>query len=330
MAALWGRWSICLNFTGYGAMLLALAGLLWAGSGWGRRERVGVELLALASSPAAPVDPLWFAPSSVGAAPREIRSPGADISPQLIDKEMLALLKTARLESGPSAMAMPASVAERMPHKIGGLDGEDRKKLFIDVMLPTVMIVLDEVRQERRQLLAILSEMGGKVTELTFAAERLDWQRRVGPEKTKFLLALTRKYQTENAAELVSMVDVLPPSLILAQGALESSWGGSYYAREVNNLFGMYVKESHRAARQPKIMEFRSILDCVRAYVLNINRATAYKELRRIRSQTLDPMRIADGLTEYSERKQLYIADVKRLIAANRLRHYDHLLLATG
>ncbi len=252
----------------------------------------------------------------------------AEVSPPLINKEMLALLKTARIEGVAREMAVPMVAAGRMPHKIGGLDGEDRKKLFINVLLPTVMVVLDEVRQERRQLLSILAELGDGAIKMNFAPGRKDWQRRLGHEKTKFILSLTRKYKTERAVDLVAMVDVLPPSLILAQGALESSWGGSHYSLESNNLFGMYASDDGPAP--PKIMEFGSILDSVRAYVLHLNRSSAYKELRRIRSQTLDPMRIADGLTAYSERRQCYIDEVKHIIALNRLRHYDNLLLATG
>ncbi len=226
----------------------------------------------------------------------------------------------------------PLSVPSRMPGKIGGVDSEDRKRLFIDILLPTVMVALDEVRQERQQLLAIIAELGLEPPELSFAEDQLDWQYRLGGDKSKFILGLTRKYRTESAAELVVMVNVLPPSLVIAQGALESAWGASRFAVEVNNLFGMYssagasLSKSHNGAKVPKIMEYDSILESVRAYVLNINRLSAYKELRRIRCQTLDPMLIADGLTQYSERKKYYIADVKHIIVRNNLQDYDALI----
>lgn len=228
------------------------------------------------------------------------------------------------------ASALP--VPSRIPGKIGAFDIDDRKKLFIDLLLPTVMVALDEVRQERQLLLAIIAELGVEPTELFFAEDQLGWQDRLGGDKSKFILGLTRKYRTESAEELVAMVNVLPPSLVIAQGALESAWGASRFAIEVNNLFGMYssgdasLAKSPDGGKSPKIMQYDSILESVRAYVLNINRLSAYKELRRIRSQTLDPMLIADGLTRYSERKKYYIADVKNIIARNNLQDYDALI----
>lgn len=249
-----------------------------------------------------------------------------------VNKELFSVLKEPRPWGGGTIALSPLSVPSRMPGKIGGVDSEDRKRLFIDILLPTVMVALDEVRQERQQLLAIIAELGLEPPELSFAEDQLDWQYRLGGDKSKFILGLTRKYRTESAAELVVMVNVLPPSLVIAQGALESAWGASRFAVEVNNLFGMYssagasLSKSHNGAKVPKIMEYDSILESVRAYVLNINRLSAYKELRRIRCQTLDPMLIADGLTQYSERKKYYIADVKHIIVRNNLQDYDALI----
>jgi Bax protein len=259
------------------------------------------------------------------------------VPPLPIDKETVALLQEAKRWDMESLASLPQmSTAARLPEGIGELEGENRKKFFIDTILPNVMVAIHEVRQERQQLLAIISELGLPATELSFAEDELHWQHRLGADKTQFILALTRKYRTTSAEELVAMVDVLPPSLIIAQGALESAWGASHIANVDNNLFGMYTSENdtladdQNAGKEPKIMEYDSILDSVRAYVLNINRLPAYKELRRIRSQTLDPMLIAEGLIQYSERKEHYIKDVKRIIAMNKLQDYDTAILAAG
>jgi len=231
--------------------------------------------------------------------------------------------------------SLSLSVPSRLPEKLGNLDIEDRKKLFIDLLLPTVMVALDEVKQERQQLLTIIAELGGLSPDLSFDENIPGWQQQIGADNSKFILGLTRKYRTENADELVAMVNVLPPSLIIAQGAIESAWGASRHANKVNNLFGMYsnVDSGHTSSRDegkaPKIMEYESILDSVRSYILNINRLSSYKKLRRIRSQTLDPMLIADGLTLYSERKEFYIADVKHIITHNNLQDFDTLIITT-
>lgn len=233
----------------------------------------------------------------------------------------------------PSSPSLPIALPTHLPENLAGLGGEERKKLFIGLLLPTVMVALDEVKQERQQLLSILAELGASSTDFTFAKNNPQWQQQVGIDKTTFILGLTRKYRTESATELLGMVNVLPPSLIIAQGALESAWGASRSAVKGNNLFGMYANVSstlpnaQNGDRELKIMEYESILDSVRSYILNINRLAAYKELRRLRTKTLDPMRIAEGLTEYSERKEHYIADVKQIIAYNNLRNFDTLIL---
>ncbi|MDP2104726.1 MAG: glucosaminidase domain-containing protein, partial [Desulfobulbaceae bacterium] len=228
---------------------------------------------------------------------------------------------------------MVSTVVPRLPETISELEGDERKKAFIGLILPTVMVALDEVRQERQMLMAIVAELGGEKKELLFSEEHLDWQYQLGSDKAKFILGLTKKYRTTSAQELVDMVNVLPPSLILAQGAIESGWGSSRMAVNSNNLFGMYsniTSSTSGGSASFRSMEYDSILDSVRAYILNLNRQSAYKELREIRLQTLDPLRIAEGLTKYSERKWSYISDLKLIIVFNRLQHYDSLIPAAG
>jgi Bax protein len=225
------------------------------------------------------------------------------------------------------------SLPSHFPDNLDELGSDERKKLFIDLLLPMVKVALEEVKQERQQLLMIISDLGGISENLYFSENNPIWQQQLGADKSKFILTLTRKYKTENAANLIGKVNILPPSLIIAQGAIESGWGSSRCAVEVNNLFGMYSSlinnqsSPQDGGKLPKAMAYESILDSVRSYVLNINTLSAYTKLRHIRSQTLDPMRIANGLTQYSARKECYIADIKQIIACNKLQHFDTLIL---
>jgi len=259
---------------------------------------------------------------------------GNELSYLPINLMMVQVLREAKFRSVGAIGAGALSAATRLPERLARLEGEDRKKIFIGAVLPTVMVAVNEVKQEREKLLAILAELGDKAEEISFAEDQAAWQDRLGADKSQFILSLVRKYRTTSASELVAMVNVLPPSLILAQGAIESSWGGSRYAVEANNLFGMYASVGGGQAKSgdagPRIMEYDSILESVRAYVLNINRLPAYRELRRIRSRTLDPMLIAEGLSRYSERKEYYIKDIKHIIVLNRLQDYDALIHVAG
>jgi len=330
----------CYRWSPVVSNLLAL-GVILAGV-WGSFDTHPTAALPMASSaschvsqepeegtfPPAKEGSLSPSPDQAGAEPVGYSSPSA-----ALQSEYIALMRDLKLGDLDVADPMLSAVVSRMPEAIGDLAGDERKKAFIGLMLPTVMIALDEVRQERQLLLTIVAELGGDEDVLSFEEDRTDWQTRLGPDKAKYILALTRKYRTTSAKELVNMVNVLPPSLIIAQGAIESAWGASRMALNANNLFGVYASMvSSPAVRgsEQRVVEYDSILDSVRAYILNINRLSAYKELRRIRLQTLDSMRIADGLSKYSERKGYYIADVKHIIEMNRLQDYDLLILAAG
>ncbi len=325
-----GRWHHWLPALAYIVVMLSMTA---AGGGLGRAPSLTAAFVS-ATSGAAPagVAPSFGRPypQGVGAEQDLHQDQGRNLLPLTVREGVLVLPMQ---EYEP---LLVGSAASRMPTTMDTFEKGDRKKVFINLLLPTIMVALDEVRQERRQLLGIIAEIGESPVGLVFSEEQTDWQQRLGKDKSKFILGLTRKYRSAKADELLLMVDVLPPSLVIAQGALESSWGGSRIATEVNNLFGMFTSADAAMAtgqdggNTPKIMEYDSILESVRAYVLNINRLSAYKELRRIRSETLDPMLIADGLLEYSERKELYIDAVKHIIACNKLQDYDTLILAAG
>ena len=118
---------------------------------------------------------------------------------------------------------------------------------------------------------------------------------------------------------------------------MESSWGASRFASEANNLFGMWtwggkgiVPSQRDAGKTHKIAMYDSILDSVRAYILTINRGTAYTQLRQIRNTTLNPIQLAEGLTNYSERREYYVSEIKQIIEFNKLCGYDKFKLAAG
>ncbi|MCF6289540.1 MAG: glucosaminidase domain-containing protein [Desulfobacterales bacterium] len=216
------------------------------------------------------------------------------------------------------------------------------KKIFLHTLLPVAMIALNEVRLERSWLLAIIAKTGYAPDELVFT--RQGWEGRPGSwdsflssEERDFVYGLVRKYRTARANLLLRRVDVLPISLVLAQGAIESSWGRSRFVRQGNNLFGIWtwggrgiVPSQREEGKTHKVKAYDSILDSVRGYLLTINRLAAYEPLREIRRQTSDPLALAEGLRLYSERREAYVLDVQEMIRGNDLKRYDRLSLLPG
>lgn len=138
---------------------------------------------------------------------------------------------------------------------------------------------------------------------------------------------------TEIIEALLLRVDIIPVSLALAQAAVESGWGTSRFARDANNLFGEWCYQSgcgmvprRRASnRSHEVEVFDSPTESVRSYLRNINTHHAYTEFRRIRKMQRDSgkplsgLKLADGLVNYSERGEEYVAEIKQMIIANEL-----------
>ena len=152
---------------------------------------------------------------------------------------------------------------------------------------------------------------------------------------------LAKKYRIDTASkeELLKVIDILPPSLVLAQAANESDWGRSRFAKDFNNYFGIWCfskgcgvipKERDEDAIH-EVASFNSLEDCIDYYVLNINRSYAYEDLRLMRknqrenSKPITGILLAEGLGNYAFPGDEYIESIKSLINFNQLERYDFL-----
>lgn len=218
-------------------------------------------------------------------------------------------------------------------------DLQTDKKIFLHTLLPIALVALREVELERTRLLEIIEKIGQSSECLIFSDTQYgmqsDWRSHLTPDETDFVFALAKKYRAKKANVLINRIDVVPVSLILGQGAIESSWGRSRFAHQGNNLFGVWtwgkegiIPADRADGKNHKIKIYSSILDSVRGYILTLNRLKAYKELREIRQQTSDALTLAEGLLRYSERGEAYVEDVQRVISVNHLQMYDNHTLA--
>lgn len=250
--------------------------------------------------------------------------------PQWSARTLLGQLKELGLWEMAGSAGVPPALFASFPADINQLDIALRKKVFLRTLLPVTLVALAEVEREREALVAVLARLDNREVEFSPALGANGWQQALNGKERAFIKRLTRKYRTTKASELLARVNVLPPSLILAQGAYESSWGGSRFARLGNNLFGMWTwgeKGIVPARREPgkthKLAVYESLLEAVRHYLLTINRVGAYEDLWEIRQRTMDPLAIAEGLYYYSERGNAYISEVKGVIRRNGLAGYD-------
>lgn len=150
---------------------------------------------------------------------------------------------------------------------------------------------------------------------------------------------LAKKYRVETPSkeELLKVIDILPPSLVLAQAANESDWGRSRFAKDFNNYFGIWcfskgcgvIPKDRDEDATHEVASFKSLEDCIDYYVLNINRSYAYEDLRLMRKnqrENLQPITgtlLAQGLGNYAFPGDEYIESIQTLINFNQLERHD-------
>jgi Bax protein len=138
-------------------------------------------------------------------------------------------------------------------------------------------------------------------------------------------------------ARLLNRVDVVPPSLAMAQSANESAWGTSRFARKGNNFFGQWcfrkgcglVPKKRDENKTHEVAAFASPHESVKMYIRNLNSNAAYKSLRDLRAKLRRANKpvtghaLAAGLKHYSERGLEYVKELREMISFNKLARYD-------
>jgi Bax protein len=246
-------------------------------------------------------------------------------------QELLQLLDEYHLLEDGDMDVVPAFVVASLPGNFDELeDVETRKKAFLHTLLPMSLLALQEIKQERVIFKNILRKIDHPLDAVFFSDINNKWGSILTDAELDFVRRMRSKYRSTKASELLSRIDVVPVSLILGQGAIESSWGGSRFARTANNLFGIWtwgeqgiIPEARDEGKNHKVRIYDTVLDSVRSYILMLNRVESYGHLRRLRRYTDDSLILAAGLLNYSERGEAYVDDVRLIITSNNLQRYD-------
>jgi len=207
-----------------------------------------------------------------------------------------------------------------------------KKSIFLRLMASEALIANEEVEKERTKLLSIINKIGHS----PITHEESKWLKKCA-KKYKVLKSDSDVLSRERIDQLIQRVDIVPVSLIVTQGAVESAWGTSRFAVEGNALFGQwsFSNKALKPKNQRKYLgnyglaTFDSPLDSIRSYILNLNTHPAYKEFRKRRvllrktNTPLTGMALVDTLKLYSERGEEYVNDLNRIIKSNHLEWLD-------
>ena len=173
----------------------------------------------------------------------------------------------------------PAFKAPPLPDFTTYKDVQEKKQAFFDYLLPLITEANQRVLEQRA-----LAEKWARDEELT----EKELQRLTRMMENYRVKADDKAGQKEI---LLNRVNIIPPSLVLAQAANESAWGTSRFATEGNNLFGQWcfskgcglVPSSRNDGAVHEVRKFRSPMESVESYIQNLNRHAKYRQLRLIR-----------------------------------------------
>jgi Bax protein len=231
--------------------------------------------------------------------------------------------------TNPVQVIIPRNFSGTLPHDLASWPVAGRKKAFVQVVLPLVLRENEQILANRRQIqkLAAVRSAGRRLSD----TDR-DW-----------LLGMAERYHvgTTGSAldveELIRRVDMVPPSLAIAQAAVESGWGTSRFARLGNALFGQWtfkvgagiVPLGRSKGATYEVKAYDALSDSVRDYVKNLNTHRAYRGLRHLRAtlrqgggEPAGPA-LSATLVHYSTQGEDYVRSLQSIIRVNNLARFD-------
>lgn len=216
-------------------------------------------------------------------------------------------------------------VGTKLPDFSEYTDVKEKKKAFFGFILPLV------------------HEANARILAERALAEKWQQGETLSSSEQKQLKEILTKYRVtvedvnQQQEQLLQKVNILPPSLVLAQAANESAWGNSRFARKGNNLFGQWcftkgcgiVPGSRNSGAVHEVEVFSTPYGSVSSYMRNLNSHQQYRQLRQLRGQALQNdkpitgVMLAEGLTGYSERGEEYVHEIQSMIRFNKLEQLD-------
>lgn len=196
-----------------------------------------------------------------------------------------------------------------------GLPVEQKKKRFIDLMLPAILVAKFRVEQKRKRVGMLIQK------------------ETLSPNDSLYLEEQLTTYKAKDTQSLRKKLHTHPPSIILAQAALECGWGTSRFFVEGNNVFGIWSYDSSeprikaafsRGNKDVYVRKYDNLALSIEDYFKTIARVSAYQTFVQKRVETSDPFKLIPYLKNYSELREIYVKRLGNMIRLNNFTQYDH------
>ncbi|MBO3697428.1 glucosaminidase domain-containing protein [Roseivirga sp. E12] len=191
---------------------------------------------------------------------------------------------------------------------------EDKTR-FVQLILPAILVAKHKIEEDRLRLAALTNALEWSAADSTF------------------LQHLSKAYRTDDITLLDRRLRTHPNSIVLAQAAVESGWGKSRFFKEANNLFGIWSYRANeprirasvsRLDYQVYLRSYDNLSESIIDYFQTIGRAKPYTAFRKKRMETSDIDALLPLLSQYSERKEEYVRQLRSMIKFNEFEQYDN------
>ena len=251
-------------------------------------------------------------------------------SDDIFDTNIAIAWSSQILRNAEKGIALPRIFLSQLPNDLDKYDSVRKKKLFISILLPIALKGNEIVLQERKSMKVAFSENNIEKIEYFSKRYKIKKLKKINFQNISSLQLIEIK------EELFKKINQIPISMILAQAAIESGWGSSRFAKEGNALFGEWTWKNNVGIK-PKgninanfaVKSFVTLLESVNSYILNLNRHTAYKEMRIFRDLTIKTGKNFTGLDavayleNYAEIGLAYVVKLTDMINSNKLYRFE-------
>jgi len=213
-------------------------------------------------------------------------------------------------------------------------------KAFLARFLPEIHTANNIILTQRNKILDLrdsVDEHGdlnaSQISELNTYLKKF----RLDPVKTTPQESREDYEQTIN--KLLNRADMIPVRIVMAQAIIESGWGSSGFAKDGNNYFGVHcytegcgVKPAGNDSANFYVKTYSSEMAGIEDYLWILNTGFAYRGLRdtraelRSQNEPIDPIKLAQGLSRYSEKGEEYVKMVSNIIRNYIPENADQLL----
>ncbi|MEI6857095.1 glucosaminidase domain-containing protein [Psychrilyobacter sp.] len=224
------------------------------------------------------------------------------------------LLHLSEVQPIPGDKLVPRVVYSMDNVSLRGLNVSKKKQKFFEIMVPTAMVVAEEIEETREGLKLI---MEGK---------------RDRDEEYLSKMYIKYRVKEKDIEILYHKLKPVPISILLSQAILESGWGTSRFFEKANNIFGVWsvdpteprIKAGEaRVNKQVYLRSYPTLKESMADYMKLLARHKAYSSFREKLQVTDDYKILVPKLDKYSEMEEVYINRLLATIEHNKLYQYD-------